>query len=60
MVYYVSGWQEEELLQIALAKLFAETTSAAEREKLAKMLNRALVCREMQGKKKATDRKARD
>ena len=38
MVYFVSGWQEEELLQIALAKLFAETTNSAEREKLGKML----------------------
>lgn len=59
MVYFVSGWCEEQLLMVALAKLFAETTNEAEREKLAKMLERALVCREKQGKKKAT-RKARD
>ena len=60
MVYFVSGWQEEELLQIALAKLFAETTNSVEREKLGKMLERALVCRAKQGKRKATDRKVRD
>ena len=60
MVYFVSGWQEEQLLQVALAKLFAETASPAEREKLGTMLERALLCSAKQGKRKATDRKARD
>ena len=60
MVYFVSGWREEELLQTALAKAFAECTNPDEKARLAKMLARALDCKQLQGKKKATDRKARD
>ena len=57
MVYFVSGPREEALLQKALAKAFAESTNPDESERLAKMLARALTCMEMQGKKKATQKR---
>ena len=57
MVYFVSGPREEELLQKALAKAFAECTNPDECERLAKMLARALNCIELQGKKKATQKR---
>ena len=61
MIFFVSGNLEADLLIVALANLLSETPSAAERDKLAKMLQRALTCREKQiNKRKATDKKARD
>ena len=60
MVYFVSGALEADLLIIALANLLAETSSLAERDKIAKMLQRALTCREKQINKRKATRKARD
>lgn len=62
MVYFVSGSREEELLQKALAKAFAESINPDESERLAKMLARALICIEKQGKgkRKAVARKSND
>lgn len=60
MIYFVSGDLEADLLIIALANLLAETSSLAERDKLAKMLQRALTCREKQINKRKATSKARD
>lgn len=56
MVFFVSGWKEELVLQKALAEYFANATNADDVERAAKMLERALVCSAKQGQKKSHGR----
>ena len=62
MVFFVSGYREENLLQRALAMLLVQTVNPDEYERLAKMLARALTCIEKQGqgKKKVATPKGND
>lgn len=60
MVYFVSGWREEELLQKALAAYFVNASNPDESARLAKMLSRALTCIEKQGKKEKVTARPRD
>ena len=60
MVFYVSGDREEEALIKALAAALAVCIDRDQYERLHKMLARALICREMQGKRKAATRKDSD